>query len=171
MKYKKYFLIILIFLLIDIASSLGITMYPAEIYFYEHSKNNICKNYTLEANKETVLIGKLLWLDSIEGYKKLEKYKNSSNEFNIKSKFKNNLLVFEKKEYELCLNFNKKGNYEGALVYFSENGYAGIGSWIHAKIYEKTYNKNRLNLFLTLLTFSNSLFFVLLILIYKKNSF
>lgn len=123
--------ILILFLIVFVsATKLGIS--PAKIEIKGETGNKICKNVYLFSDYDGYLIGKTKWAKS--GGKDFRNYNLDAENLYMGVEYPRRINVSDKKEIEICLIAEKPGDYYGALVYSTENGSAGIGTWIYANI-------------------------------------
>jgi len=140
MKFLILFLFIFLFISPIYGIELGIS--PGNINFKGNASEKICQNISIHTDYQGKLIGEIKWVKDINLIKKIENYKSNSFEKGIEAEYSS--IINVRKENiisEVCLKANKSGNYYGAIIYKTEGGYAGVGSWIEVNI-----NKNKENI-------------------------
>jgi hypothetical protein len=137
-----FILFFLVFLSISLVSGIELGLSPGDIKFNGNVGERICQNITIHTNYQGKLIGENKWVKDINLVRKIENYKYNSQELGIVVDYQSEIDI--KKEFlksEICLTANKSGNYNGAIIYKTENDYAGVGAWIEVNI-----NKNEENI-------------------------
>ncbi|MBR9704630.1 hypothetical protein GOV12_04405 [Candidatus Pacearchaeota archaeon] len=136
--YKKilfFFIFTILSLTYVYATQLGIS--PGNLDFKGKINERICKDFNIQSDYNGNLIGDLTWLKGgkRENIKKIEYYTLYSNEIGIRDDFIKD-ITFKKNSLkkEICLSFSEPGKYNGALVYKTQDSYAGVGLWINAEI-------------------------------------
>lgn len=132
---RLYFILILILFLISFISSLEIGINPAHIELYGNKGDTICKNVSIYSDKDITVLFDSRWSES-ENSRNINDYKLKSEEIAIELHSPNRIFLAKNKEkdVEVCFKCNKKGDFYGAILFESENGYASVGSWVHIKI-------------------------------------
>lgn len=138
---KNFILIFLLITLLYSAYSLEIGINPAYLNLEDKTGEEVCQNISVYADRDINITIENKWT-KIEESRKIKDYNLSSKDFNLQivSPEKASISANETKEIEICFSGKNAGNFYGAVLFESENGYVSIGSWINLKITESPKN-------------------------------
>jgi len=130
-------LVIFIFVSLFIISSTSATLlllHPPKIEFSGNTNEKICQTVTVFSDYRGNLSARIRWTDKKDS-KDLNDYNLGSSNLSIINGFAEKIVSNnDKKEVDVCLTFEKPGEYYGALLYNAETGSAGVGIWAYANI-------------------------------------
>jgi hypothetical protein len=131
-------LVLTLFLLIILlysAYSLEMGINPAYLSLEGKTEEKVCQNISVYADRDINMTIKDRWTN-IDGSRKIKDYNLSSEELGLEvaSIEKLPISANETKEIVVCFSGENAGNFYGAVLFESDNGYASIGSWINLKI-------------------------------------
>lgn len=122
--------------------SLELGISPGNLEFSGNINERICNNITLNTDYKGYLIGNTKWTDKKLEKREIKDYNLNAEELGIIIDYPEKLNVSEKiTKREICANLKKPGTYHGAITYKTEEGYAGVGSWMMLNI-SKNSNEN-----------------------------
>lgn len=141
MNKKIIWAIFLFLFFLQLVSPLEMGLSPAYLNLEEKIGEQICKNISVYADKPVDIIIRDRWT-GVEKSKNLREYNLSREDFNIKivSSEKISISADEKKSTEICFSGENAGNFYGAILFESENGYASVGSWVNLNITKNQEN-------------------------------
>jgi len=130
-------LVIFIFISLFIIGSTSATLlllHPPKIEFSGNTNEKICQTVTVFSDYRGNLSARIRWTDKKDS-KDLNDYNLGSSNLSIINGFAEKIVSNnDKKEIDICLTFEKSGEYYGALLYNAETGSAGVGIWAYANI-------------------------------------
>jgi hypothetical protein len=138
-------MIIVLNMILVNAGQLSIT--PAELFINASLNEKTCGKIKITSDYTGNLLGELKWS---EGSKKEPKdYKFSSEYFKLNETYPKNIYFLgkDRKEAKICFTSKKAGSYNGLLVYYTQNGYAGIGIWVHLTVVKSELGKTKIFLY------------------------
>jgi len=139
---KKLIVFIFVLLFIGSTSATLLLLHPPKIEFNGNTNEKICQNISVFSDYKGNLTAKIRWTDK-NGSKNLNDYELNSSNLRITNDFSEKVVSNNKmKEVDICLTFEKSGEYSGALLYNTENSPAGVGIWVYANIKGNNYNIN-----------------------------
>ncbi len=185
---KKIVLVCSALFLIGLLSAAKIGISPSEIFFSGNINEKICRSITVYSDSSGSLLGNSRW--NFIDTRDIKDYNIEDEELGIKLDYPNLIKINKNKTVEICLTAIMPGKYYGALIYYTETKYAGVGIWISADIkgeykedsrlmrisgnavksIDSQYLNNKISLGLLIL--SNLLLFIffILLLIMKNNN-
>jgi hypothetical protein len=131
MKFTLIFIFI-IFSLIILVSATRIGISPTYLNFNGSANEKICLNFSMSSDFNGNIIGETKW--SLYESKNIRDYSLQAEELGIIVDFPENIKIEKSTPSEICITAGKPGEYNGALIYKTENSYAGVGLWINVKI-------------------------------------
>lgn len=146
---KKISIVVTVLFLINfisLISAVKIGISDSKIDFSGKINEEMCNKITVYSDYDGFLIGKTKWAKSKEFEKDLRYYILNYSDIGVKIDYPERVKVNEKKEIEICLTGEKPGDYFGALLYSTENSYAGVGVWIYANIYGEETKQEKTSL-------------------------
>ncbi len=132
------FILALIFWLVCFSSSssgieLGIS--PPVLVFNGSVEEKICNEYNILSDREDIsLILSDKWTNKKELIKNIELYNLDEKVFGIEAVYDKKILINNEYNGRICLSAKNGGSYYGVLIFSSENGNVGVGSWIIVNI-------------------------------------
>ncbi|MDP2925446.1 MAG: hypothetical protein Q8N99_03675 [Nanoarchaeota archaeon] len=142
MSIKTFLIIFFLIIETKYILSLEININPSELRFIGKANNDICKNYSIYTDKETILEGKLRWSRNLFQDRNIINYKSISESFEIKEKFQKQISSPGNINQSICLSFKEPGDYQGALYYYIKDKNIGVGVWINAYIIKEKNKKD-----------------------------
>jgi len=132
------FVLALIFWLVCFSSfssgvELGIS--PPILVFNGNVGEKICSEYKILSDRKNIsLILSDRWINEKELIKNIELYNLDGKVLGIEAVYDKKILINNKHNGEVCLRAKNGGSYYGVLIFSSENGNVGVGSWIIVNI-------------------------------------
>jgi len=138
MKFLLILIIILFLVSLVSATKLGIS--PGNLIFNGSINEKICRNITINTDYKGILIGESKWIKEVKEKKDIKDYNLNQEDLGINLDYPTEINISENNEIiSVCITANKIGKYNGAIIYKTNGGYAGVGSWIEIDI--KNNNK------------------------------
>lgn len=131
---KTNFVLIFILISIGFVSSLEIGISPAHIELYGAKGQKLCENISVYSDRNINVLFESRW--SKDDSRDINNYQIEPEEIGIEV-YAPDKITLEKdmeRNIEVCFEANKKGDFYGAVIFESENGYASVGSWVYIKI-------------------------------------
>jgi hypothetical protein len=137
---KKLIGFIFVLLFIGSTSATLLLLHPPKIEFSGNANEKICQTISVFSDYKGNLIAKIKWTDKKDS-KNLNDYNLNSSKLEIINDFSEKIVSNnDQKDVEICLTFEKSGEYYGALLYNTETSPAGVGIWVYANIKGSNYN-------------------------------
>lgn len=140
---KKLFLF-LIFTLFFISRVYGLELSASPGYIDFNGKTNqeICNEVLLQSDYNGTILSELKWSNNKKTEYNINDYNIKSNELNIIEDFSKQINIKKVSlKKQICLTFNEPGEYNGALIFKTQDSLAGVGIWIKADISGKKTKK------------------------------
>lgn len=125
-------LFLLIIFLMQLISSLGIGISPAYINLEAKIGEKICNEVTVYSDRSINITIESRWTDNDS--RNLRNYNLRKENLKIELISPEKIFVSSRENIEICFIGGREGNFYGAILFDSENGYASVGSWINLKI-------------------------------------
>jgi hypothetical protein len=140
-KMKKILIFIFVsFFIISSTSATLLLLHPPKIEFSGNTNERICQTVTVFSDYRGNLSARIRWTDKADS-KDLNDYNLDSTNLSIINGFAEKIVSNnDQKEVDVCLTFEKSGEYYGALLYNAETGSAGVGIWAYANIKGDSHN-------------------------------
>lgn len=139
---------------------------PPELFINGSIGKENCREIKITTDYNGYIILELKW--SLVNSREIKDYTLNPEYFKIIEKYPEKIYFKDKdkKTINVCFDGEKSGDYNGILMFKTENSYAGIGIWIHLNLEEEKINKTKLIIYSspTIL-----LFFLLFLLMIRKN--
>lgn len=138
LRLKSSFFIALIFWM-SVVGAVELGVSPPSIDFYARAGEEICNSIELFSDLDEVEVGvEDLWSDAGVGQKNpdffvLDFFPGVNLDY---EKF---FVLEERRDFDVCLRAEKKGDYQGLLVFNVLNGSLAIGCWINVYVEEGNY--------------------------------
>ena len=137
MKREEKCVILIIFLIFIVLFSsnvdaVKIGVSPGTIEFNGRERNEICNDIEVYTGEENLMVIDLKW--SKKESRKIGDYEIQSDDIGIDREFDDNFIVYESEKKEICLIFDKQGEYNGLLIVRADGTSAAVGVWIKAAI-------------------------------------
>ncbi|MEM0465248.1 MAG: hypothetical protein QXW97_00935 [Candidatus Pacearchaeota archaeon] len=141
MFIKYLFLIITCFFIINSVISLELSISPGNLNFSGNVSQRICKEIFIKTSYAGNILGETKWIKKFNKKRDIGEYNLKPEDLNLiidyPSKIKSDGISLKK---EICITANKSGEYYGAITYKTQEGYAGVGSWIYVNIEKEQKN-------------------------------
>src|SRR3989338_5488495 len=132
------FVLALVFWLVcfgSLSSGIELGISPPTLVFNGSVGEKICNEYRILADRGNIsLILSDRWINKKELIKNLELYDLDGRVFGIEIVYDKKISISNEHNGKVCLSARNGGNYYGVLIFSSENGNVGIGSWIIVNI-------------------------------------
>jgi hypothetical protein len=146
MNKKIIFSILFIVFSIIPILSLELSVSPGNLEFNGKINEKLCNEFLLQSDYNKTIITDLKWNNNPDTRSNINDYTISSNQLNINEDFDKNLKINKVSlKKQICLTFNEPGEYNGALIFKTQDSIAGVGIWIKAKITGKKTNTPNTN--------------------------
>lgn len=130
MKQTILFLV-LYFLFINWVSTIELGISPGEINFKGVINERICREVYINTNYKGELIGNTRWINKNDSIKNIQYYKLNPEYFELEVEYSQKVnITNESNKLGICVTAKKPGKYHGAIIYTTQESYAGVGSWI-----------------------------------------
>lgn len=134
----KYLIFLLYFIfLIESVYANGISISPSQINFNATQNQMSCEQITIQADKQSILIGEDRWAEKGITEKKFSLHKLSAEELNLEINYSTNFETTGISDIEVCITAKDSGLYHGLLLYKTSASKAGVGIWLTANISKK----------------------------------
>lgn len=107
-------------------------VFPAKIELNGSVDEELCSKVKISSDYEGNIIVRTKW--ARKDTKNINDYYLDAESIGINEYFNKKLNIENTKEETFCLTAEKSGKYYGALLYNTENSYAGVGIWITVNI-------------------------------------
>ena len=140
MNKNYFFLLGIILFLLSFVSSLRIDLSPAYLNLDGNVSEKICGNFSITSDRDGTILILDKWAN--EKSKNIKDYNLGREIFGIQKDFPDKIFVSanQKENMEICFVGKKTGDFYGAVLFESENGFASVGTWINLNITEKEKN-------------------------------
>lgn len=128
---KKLILFYVLIFFLEFVSPLELGLSPAHFEIETNVGETACKNISLNSDRAIVILVNNKWAKTES--RNLKDYNLSSENFGIEVT-EEKIFLDKKKETEVCFSGEKAGNFYGVILFESENGYAGVGSWVELNV-------------------------------------
>ena len=142
-----FFIGIIVILNIILVNAGQLSITPAELFINASINEKTCGKIKITSDHTGNLLGELKWSEDFK--KELKDYKFSSDYFKLNETYPKKIYFSgkDRKEANICFTSKKAGSYNGLLIYHTENGYAGIGIWVHLTVVKKELGKVKIFLY------------------------
>lgn len=124
-------------LTISLICPLELGISPGEIKLVGKTGENICKNITIQSDYRGEIIGETKWIRNVKEKREIKDYNLDAKSLDLNIEYSDVILINDKyASGKICIRSENPGNYNGAILYKTKEGYAGVGSWITANITE-----------------------------------
>ncbi len=147
-------LLLIVILSVSLVSALQISVSPSHININKLN-SKICKEVTVSSDRNIDVYLEDRWSNAGKGF---NDYNLSSKDFDVEINYPKTVYVNDEETVDVCITANKKGTYNGTLLFKSEN--VGVGILLKVNTGEnlvnvKSLENNSDNLSYTKITSNN----------------
>lgn len=138
--------ILFLIILINNVSAVKLGISNSSMEFVGEVNEKICRNIMVYSDYDSFITSTTKWAEIENSNRDIRNYNLESYDLGIKIDNLNKIKINKQKEIEICLTGTIPGRFNGALLFGTENSYAGIGTWINATIRREEIKQGGINL-------------------------
>lgn len=128
------FILLFFIFLISFGSCLDLSISPPQINFNSLINEESCRQITISATKDSILIGEDRWAKEGIIERKFSLHTLSAKDLNLEVNYQKKFVSQNSNKLNICMKAKNQGFYHGLLLYKTQNSPAGVGIWINANI-------------------------------------